>query len=91
MDSGRFYHIYVVRKGGVSYGTLESKMNLALDWFRYDQKNWIVYSTSDTNRWMSRLKPLVKPDGNIFICELKINNRNGWMSKKLWEWIKKAR
>ncbi|MFA6198127.1 MAG: hypothetical protein WC734_03170 [Patescibacteria group bacterium] len=91
MTEGRFYHIYIVPKESVAFDTVEQKMNLAVDWFRYNSKNWVVYSTSDVEKWVSRLQPLVEPTGDLFVCELNIQNRNGWMSKKFWEWIKKER
>ncbi len=91
MPKAVFYQIYLVPKEGVSSETVKKKIDLSLDWFKYDKAMWIVYSTSDVKRWQTRLKPLVEPTGNLFICEINPNNRNGWMSKKFWEWLKKER
>jgi hypothetical protein len=87
----KFYHIYIVPKNGVDLDIVEAKMDLALDWFKYDKFLWVVYSTSDIKKWMTRLKHLVEPGGNLFICELNISGRNGWMSKDFWAWLKKER
>ncbi len=91
MTSGRFYHIYIEPKDGVDLDTVTKKMNLGVDWFRYNRSNWVVYSTSSVEKWMSRLRPLVEPTGNLFVCELSIDNRNGWMSRRFWDWLKKER
>ena len=91
MPKAVFYHIYIVPKEGISTETVKSKIELSLDWFKYNKSIWIVYSTSDTKKWMTRLKPLVESGGALFICELNTNNRNGWMNKKFWEWIRKER
>jgi hypothetical protein len=32
---------------------------------------------------------LVEPAGTLFICKLDISERQGWMPKKFWEWLKK--
>ncbi len=91
MANGKFYHVYLSPKFGVSMNTIEKKMNLALDWFKYDKNNWIVYSTSSMEKLMTRYKPLVEPSGSLFICEINIKNRNGWMNKNFWDWLKKNR
>lgn len=91
MNSGKFYQIYISPKVGVEEESVTKKMNLSLDWFKYDKSNYIVWSTSDVAKWMTRLKPLVEPGGRLFICEIVSNNRNGWMNKDFWEWLKKKR
>lgn len=84
----KFYSIYISPKKDSSFEQVEEEMNKALDWFRVNQSFWIVYSSSDINKWMARLKKLVNPDGTLFICELNIKNRNGWMTEKFWDWLK---
>lgn len=87
----KFYHIYITPKYGVSQDDIKQKMDKSLDWFRYDDDIYVVYSTSTVPKLTARFKPLVEPDGRLFICELNIKERNGWMSKSFWEWIKKDR
>lgn len=91
MTNGRYYHIYIEPKDGIDYDAVTKKMNLGIDWFKYNRNNWVVYSTSNVEQWMGRLRPLVELTGNLFVCELNIQNRNGWMSKRFWEWLKKSR
>ena len=91
MSKAVFYQIYVVPKEGISYETIEKKIDLGLDWFKYDKALYVVYSTSDVKKWMLRLRPLVEKDGRLFICELNISNRNGWMNRSFWTWLKKKR
>lgn len=83
----RFYHIYIDSLQGMTHEEIEKKLDLAVDWFRYGTKNWIVYTTSDENKWYERLKSFVRQGGNLFICELDISTAQGWMSKEFWEWI----
>jgi hypothetical protein len=89
--SGKFYNIYIRPKPGSSLETIEEKMNLSLDWYRVDSYTWIVYSSCDAHKLLARLQPLVKPNGFLFTCELNVDNRNGWMPKALWNWLKKDR
>jgi hypothetical protein len=91
MASGNYIHICLEPKQGIKMETIVEKMNLAVDWFRYTDTNWVVYTTSDISKWQRRLKEFADPDGSLFICELNINNRNGWMSKDFWKWLRKER
>ena len=86
-----FYHIYISPKKDVTREAIEKVLNIAIDWFRYDDKNWIVYTTSDSKKWYSRLQPFVEPGGNVLIVKLDMSEYWGFMSKKLWDWLKKSR
>jgi hypothetical protein len=86
-----FYHIYISARDGVSLDDIKKKMDLAVDWFRYDHKNWIVYTTSNAKKWYSRLKPFVDPGGRVLIFRLDPADHWGFMSDELWEWLKERR
>ncbi|MBL7925276.1 MAG: hypothetical protein JNK61_00070 [Bacteroidia bacterium] len=91
MANGKFYHVFITPKTGVDLEAIKTQMNLALDWFKYDKNNWVLYSNASMDKLMTRFKPLVEPEGRLFICELNTSNRNGWMNKDFWEWLKKNR
>ncbi len=86
-----FYGIFIDPKPSASRDDVKKKMDLAIDWFRYDEKNWIVYTSSEAAKWYSRLQSLAVPDGHVFIVKLDLSDRSGWMSKQLWAWIKKRK
>ena len=83
-----FYHVFINPKEGVTRSQIEEEMNLAIDWFRCTQNVWVLYTTSDADKWLTRLRPFVDPEGSLFICRLDISRRNGWMTKKFWSWIR---
>jgi hypothetical protein len=89
MATAKFYMIYIKRNSDVTLDQVEEKMDLANDWFRVKADLWIVYSTSDTEKWYSRLSPFVKTNGNVFICKLDVDERQGWMNKSFWSWLKR--
>jgi len=92
MPIGRFTHIYISPKQGVSKAQVEEQINNALDWYRYDDKNYVVYTTSEVHVWLKRMQALAEPDGRLLISELNPNAKpNGWMNLDFWDWIKKAR
>ena len=84
-----FYHVFIQTKPGVSTQEVEQTMNKALDWFRYTPSVWYLFSSSTIDVWYERLRPLVEPDGALFICELNMDRRNGRMISAFWDWIKK--
>lgn len=87
----KFLHIYISPKKGVNTDDIEKKLDLAIDWYRYDDNLYIVYTTSDAKKWQSRLLDFVKGGGKLFISELNIENRSGWINSDLYTWIKKDR
>jgi hypothetical protein len=86
-----YFQIFIRPKQGVSQEQIEKKINLAVDWFRCDKNLYVIYTTSEVDKWKARLIELVKPEGVLFICKLDITVRQGWMVKTFWEWLKKDR
>lgn len=88
---GRFLHIYLRPHSGVTEAQIEAKMNLALDWYRYDERVWLIFSTASLAKWKQRIKPLAGKSGFYFVCEINPMKRVGWMSKSFWAWLRKDR
>jgi len=88
MPRGEYYIVYIQTNPDVSAERLTAAMNLAIDWFRIDQSIWILFTTADKVILNARFEKLVKPHGALFICKLDIKTRNGFIDKRLWEWIK---
>ena len=91
MSAVNFYIIYIDRQKNASYADVKEKMNLAIDWYNINSTLWIIYTTSDEEKWYSRLEPLVIPGGHLFICKLDISRRQGWMKKGLWKWLRREK
>ena len=82
------YHIYLAPKPGVTVQQVIKKLNLAVDWYKYGENCWIIKTTSDAGKWQTRLKPLVEPQGSLFIAKLEpTHQRQGWMPKSFWDWL----
>lgn len=92
MAEARFYQVtfkFVTPRP--SEETLETAFNHALDWFKYASNCWIVWTTSDAEKWYERLRPLIKDDDSLFIVAIDVSERQGWMSRRFWDWLKKER
>jgi len=82
-----FYHIFILPKAGVTREMVEKKLNQALHWYRYNDRCYVVYTSSNESKWFARLDPLVSPTGNLFICKLDPNNYHGRMQPSFWKWF----
>lgn len=91
MAKAEFYMLYIKRKPDVIYETVKEKINLSVDWYRINEELWILYTTSNAEKWYSRLSPYVKEGGNIFISKLDVSSRQGWMDKKFWKWLRREK
>lgn len=89
MATAHFYMIYIDRKENATYQQLKEKMDLAIDWYRINESLWIVYTTSNEEKWYSRLESFVKSGGHVFICRLDESHRQGWMKKGFWKWVRR--
>jgi hypothetical protein len=70
---------------------IQKVLDKALDWILYAPNCYIVYTSRDSQHWYRRLRDVLDEDDNIFVVELNIENRQGWLPKSVWEWIKKPR
>jgi hypothetical protein len=89
MPVANFYVVYIHRLESVSYDSIKEKMDLSRSWYRITERTWILYTTSDAEKWYARLSPFVKDDGSLFICKLDMSDSQGWMNNNFWEWIRK--
>jgi hypothetical protein len=84
-----YYHVTIIPKSGVDPKRIEKKFNLARDWFRFNPTSWVIYTNKDADTWASRLKEFVQPGGKLFICKLDVSDRQGWLPKAFWDWLRK--
>jgi hypothetical protein len=83
-----YYHVLIFPKSGVDPKRIEKKFDLARDWFRFNSTNWVIETNKDADTWYARLKEFVQPGGNLFICKLDISDRQGWMPRTFWDWLR---
>jgi hypothetical protein len=89
--SAAFYVVYIKRNTSASFEDVKKKMDQSLDWYRVEETLWILYTTSDAEKWYARLSALVKESGNLFICKLDTTVRQGWMNKDFWSWFEREK
>jgi hypothetical protein len=88
MPSRRFINVAFRFKDKPDRAEIEATLDKALDWVRYAPNCWLVWTSSTPQRWYNRLKPYLEEGDNLFICEVNIAIRSGWMPKSFWEFIR---
>ncbi len=66
---------------------MRTAFDQAVDWVRYAPNCWILKTTSDPDIWYARLKPLLREDDSVFICEVNLASRAGFLPNHVWDWI----
>ena len=88
----KFYHIGFNFKGKDSQITaLVEVFNDADDWVRYAPNCWLIWDDKTPRYWFKRVQRMVGEEPSIFICEVDLANRSGWLPKTVWEWINRER
>src|SRR5436190_18813997 len=72
----------------LDYEELEKTFDKALDWYRYSSNCWIVWTSSSPEKWYARLRKHLGEGEHVFICELNISERSGWMPRRFWRFLK---
>lgn len=60
-----------------------------INWWHYLPSSYILIvkeniTATDINNYLRQ----VIPDKHCFVCELKLQNHNGWLPQNAWDWIK---
>jgi hypothetical protein len=93
----RFLHLGIRFESGSRAPDREAVdgiLNKAKDWYRYAPNCWLIYTSRDATYWAEKLSSGVtglKDRASFFICELNLEDRDGWVDKKFWDWIDKQR
>ncbi|MGC2411464.1 MAG: hypothetical protein WA459_02060 [Stellaceae bacterium] len=88
----RFLHIsFSFWDGDNRVSQLKPIFKKALDWCRYAPNCWIVYTSSSAERWYERLRPFISDEDCLFIVEINLDERQGWLSRSTWDWLDKDR
>jgi hypothetical protein len=87
----KFLHVGFYFKKGNKISELEPIFDLAFDWYRYAPTCWILWTSGTAEKWYERLKPKLGADDTFFVCELNMQDRQGWLNQAAWDWLNKKR
>jgi hypothetical protein len=87
--SKQFLHVaFNFSDGDPKITKLKPVFDKAVDWYRYTPNCWIVWTSSSAERWYERLRPYIKDDDSMLIVKIDPSDRQGWVSTRVWQWLK---
>jgi hypothetical protein len=67
---------------------VDDEIGKALDSYQCASNSWVVWTSSSPDKWYARLERFLEDGDRLFICELNIENRRGWMPRPFWNFIR---
>ncbi len=89
--SAQFLHISLNFKQQIDQEALKKVFDKALDWAHYMPNCWIVYTSSDVNKWYERLQPFAGSHDSILIVKIDPTMKHGKLYRWVWDWLNKTR
>ena len=82
----RFVHVGI-SSSAPPVKALEKKFDKAINWVRYSNRCWILYTTTELDTWRDRIRktPGVKPEDSFFLCEF--TDYSGYQSDLIWNFM----
>ena len=78
---------YDLSKPDRDYKGLYGAIKKASGWWHYLESTWLISTKGTADDWYKELKPNIDNDDSLLIVEI-TGNRQGWLPKKAWDWIK---
>jgi hypothetical protein len=93
MASPRFIHVGFNFTGVAPIAELEKVFGSSIDWLRYENHCWLLYSTTELSIWRDRIHncPGILPADSFFLSEFSESSYTGYMHKWVWDWLSKSR
>jgi hypothetical protein len=89
----KIYIINYNKINGFDYQSFHQSLTTTkgvLNWWHYIESSYIIITDYHiTAKNVSDLVRSLMPNVGIFVCELNLNNYDGWLPKEAWEWINK--
>lgn len=87
----KFYVIsYDLKTPGRDYSSLYDAIKSYQEWQHPLESTWIIYTEDSADSISSSLRANGNMDNSdlLFVCALNINDRQGWLAKSVWAWMK---
>ena len=80
---------YDLRKPGQNYTPLYDAIKAYGDWQHPMESCWAVYTDEDANAISASLRKNIDENDCLFVVKMNpTDDRQGWLPKSFWEWIK---
>jgi len=63
------------------------KLFVEAGWARYAPNCWLIHTTESPTSVANRIRNVCAQNDSIFVCEVNIDNRYGYLQKEIWNWL----
>lgn len=60
-----------------------------VNWFHYIKSSYILVTTEPSAKQLAKKIQILIPNKNYLLVEIDMENRQGWLPPKAWDWIHK--
>lgn len=57
-------------------------------WWHYLDSTWLIVTNMEIPECVERIHPVMDTDDKLLVIDVTNANRNGWLPKKAWDWIR---
>lgn len=87
----RYAYILVFDRDDIrDYKTIHNRIisiKEVINWFHYIQSSYILITTEPSAKELAqKIQPII-PNKYYLLMEIDMNNRQGWLPPKAWDWI----
>ena len=79
---------YDLKTPNANYDALYDRLKSASSWWHYLDSTWLIYTTESLDTWRQKVQDAIGTDDLFIIIDITKQQRNGWLPKKAWEWIR---
>ncbi|MCV7577518.1 hypothetical protein ACQUSY_12760 [Microbacterium sp. YY-03] len=80
---------YDLNAPGQDYESLIERIKFYGTWANLMKSTWIVVSNKSADAVYTHLRGAMDDSGWLFVVDISGQDRQGWLTKDTWEWIRK--
>ena len=77
MSEGHFIIVSTEFREPVDPKKFIATLDKAIDWIQFMPTEWLLWTTSSSEKWYTRMKQYTKPGNRVFVCAVNIEDRSG--------------
>lgn len=78
---------YDLNRPGQNYDDLYDTIKSASGWVHPMDSLWFISTYDTIGTWSDKLMSVIDKNDRLFIVDITGQSRQGWMDKKIWEWL----
>lgn len=78
---------YDLNRPGQDYQDLIAAIKAYGNWAHVLKSTWLIRTTQTADQVSTDLRKHMDPNDNLLVIEVNPKNKQGWLSRKFWNWM----